>query len=300
MVVVRPTEAIPMHLEKRQRRSGGTFVAFISTKTALVASAKSWLAPIQYGVPAFAGGTLGRPIIGPDFSTNGGLRRTHGPHLSPPQVGRVLFNLCDWNIRFLARRLLYLLDSIFVRRWNISRSHNESCEIGKQQLASRSRRSASAVFQTDLQVPVASKKRTVRHGKLQNDRKSGRKRNLSKRYTRRPRKSSLEDLTMPLIAVEPRSKTPIRFPYPPSGKARVIVKSNQPIDVFISDPTTANQINSLQAAARPGVLIYNQRWKVDEIVALPVAWNSTGWVITIAHGGQTEKAAPVDYAVYPM
>jgi hypothetical protein len=106
---------------------------------------------------------------------------------------------------------------------------------------------------------------------------------------------------MPVVTIEPNSKIGPTFPYPPSGRARIWLKASTLVDVYVSDPATAKEIESLETAAKHAgkVLIYNSRWQMNEVVILPPAWNTTGWTLTIAHGvGGANRAVGVHYEVY--
>ena len=106
---------------------------------------------------------------------------------------------------------------------------------------------------------------------------------------------------MPVAAITLGSKISPVFPYPTGGLARVYVEASRPVDVFISSPQDANQINSLVAAAGlgPRVIIRTRQQLWNEIVQLPPEWSATGWSLTIAHPGGDQNPIGVYYAVFP-
>ncbi len=77
------------------------------------------------------------------------------------------------------------------------------------------------------------------------------------------------------------------FPFPPSGRVRVHVEADAPVDVFISPPAISEQIGSVPDAAKfvPNVLIYNLQTSLDQMITLPPTWKSWGWTLTIGHPG---------------
>jgi hypothetical protein len=106
---------------------------------------------------------------------------------------------------------------------------------------------------------------------------------------------------MPVGILQPDHKVSPFFPYPPSGRVRVYLEADHPVDVFISTPEQAAKISSVKIAAEfaPGVLIYNSRWNLNEIITIPKEWMSVGWSLTIGHPGPPKEPIAVYYAVYP-
>jgi|SRR6516225_7792354 hypothetical protein len=91
------------------------------------------------------------------------------------------------------------------------------------------------------------------------------------------------------------------FVYPATGRARIFIEAEHPVDVFVSTPEVAKQIASMQAAAAfvPNILIYGRQTQMDQLVTLPPAWKETGWSLTIAHTGSAQEPTAVHYQVYP-
>lgn len=106
---------------------------------------------------------------------------------------------------------------------------------------------------------------------------------------------------MPVGKVLPASKVGPYFAYPPSGRVRVYLEAEFPVDVYIANPQQAPQITSVQTAAAfaPAVLIYNSRLYMNEIINLPKAWESVGWSLVIGHPGVPNEAIAVCYFIYP-
>ena len=94
------------------------------------------------------------------------------------------------------------------------------------------------------------------------------------------------------------------YPYPASGKARIQVEADGPVDVFVSPPQITAQIGSVADAAKfvPNVLIYNLQFSLNQMIIIPPAWKSSGWTLTIGHPGHGVKPGviAVHYEVYPI
>jgi hypothetical protein len=109
---------------------------------------------------------------------------------------------------------------------------------------------------------------------------------------------------MPTGQLNVGQKVGATFPYPASGRVRIQVEADGPVDVFVSTPEVSAQIGSVADAARfvPNVLIYNLQRSLNQLIDIPPAWRASGWTLTIGHPGHGVRPGviAVHYEVYPV
>ena len=101
---------------------------------------------------------------------------------------------------------------------------------------------------------------------------------------------------MPVVALKVGHKIAPNFAYPTSGRVRIYMEASDPVDVFVSSPEQAPQINSVQAAQFMQLPNFPQRIGMNEVVPLPVTWRN-GWTLTIGHPGTHNEVIAVYYYI---
>jgi len=197
----------------------------------------------------------------------------------------------------------YLLSFLGNHRLRLRNSHADSRDHKRDEhrLESLPPDTSSTLLSPDIQVHVLPERGSVQHKSGVAITASPTKRQLP-RWRRSAAAEQLTTWHMPTGTLKPGYKASPTFPYPPSGKARIFIEADNPVDIFVSTPQVAEQITSVQSAAQlaPNVLIYSRQLGMDQIITLPEAWKSTGWSITIGHSGSTQEPIAVHYAVYPV
>ncbi len=126
--------------------------------------------------------------------------------------------------------------------------------------------------------------------------------NCLRKQKRRLRKVSASN--MPTGQLNVGQKVWATFPYPSSGRVRIQVEADGPVDVFVSTPEVSAQIGSVPDAARfvPNVLIYNLQRSLNQLIDIPPTWRVSGWTLTIGHPGHGVRPGviAVHYEVYPV
>jgi hypothetical protein len=101
---------------------------------------------------------------------------------------------------------------------------------------------------------------------------------------------------MLLASVNPNSKVSFGYVYPPTGKVKLYVQSNLPVDVFIASNQQANMIKSSQSAATLGLFGYlRHNFVNNEIVIIPPEWRD-GFQLVIGNNNPTSVS--VSYMVW--
>jgi hypothetical protein len=171
-----------------------------------------------------------------------------------------------------------------------------NCRSGKRikrKLESWVSRLIPPIFQTTRQVPDKPKE-SARVG----IRRSSDRATVVRRRLRKP----IEEKTMPVAAIERKTKITPWFPRPRSGKVRIYIESTQSVDVFVSNPPKTALITSVPVAQQHGILVYPGIQFLDQNIELPEFWATTGWNLTIGYfpGNPSARDAAVYYAVFNL
>jgi hypothetical protein len=101
---------------------------------------------------------------------------------------------------------------------------------------------------------------------------------------------------MPTAIVNPNNKIVAGYAYPPTGKVKIYVESNLPVDVYFASNQQAEQIVSRESAANLGLFGYlRHNFVNNEIVTIPPNWKE-GWKLVI--GNNNPEQAAVFYAIW--
>jgi hypothetical protein len=95
---------------------------------------------------------------------------------------------------------------------------------------------------------------------------------------------------MPVALINPNSRIDPGYFRPDSGKVKIHVESTNPVDVFIASNEQATRIHSLADARAMGVLTYDRRMTLDDVVTLPTGWLEGRWKLVIGNDNATHAA----------
>lgn len=103
---------------------------------------------------------------------------------------------------------------------------------------------------------------------------------------------------MPIISIPSGTGNSFAFPYPASGKAKIFLEANLPVDVFVTSPENVGKINSIEAGRAVEAFALQAQTKLDNVfVDIPEKWKSCGWVLLIANANKDQHAA-VYFMIY--
>jgi hypothetical protein len=207
---------------------------------------------------------------------------------------RICLGLFHRWVRGHSHPFLGILDSF--RMWRRNTSADSPDDQGHEQsLENLSTCFDSTVLPTDIQIPFLSQRGSTRN-------ESPNASNAGDSEQRLRQRGTTLKAIMPVGTLNPGQKVSPFFAFPPSGRARIFVEADGPVDIYVSSPQQAQAITSVQQAAQfaPNILIYSSQRLLDQFVTLAPAWRSVGWNLTIGHTGATPNPIAVYYAVYPV